>query len=71
MNARDWKLDELVRLRLRSEALPERVRVAGQDLETARFLEGFRHDRREAWPSIAAFAQHTERPFVCEVALSL
>lgn len=71
MNTRDMQLSRLVALRLNGVPLPAEVVVGGERVDTARFVESFRCDRREAWPAIEGICTAVQRPLVCEVALSL
>ncbi|MGY3589010.1 hypothetical protein ACVIGB_002035 [Bradyrhizobium sp. USDA 4341] len=67
----DHTLERLVKLRANGEILPSTVNVQGRMVETRRFLEGFRFDKREASPTMTARIATMERPLMCEVALSL
>jgi hypothetical protein len=71
MNRRDKTLNDLVTLHQKRTPLPANVTVGGELIDTKSYLESFRSDTREAWPSIAGHIEHVQRPLVCEVALSL
>ncbi|MGY4570800.1 hypothetical protein [Bradyrhizobium sp. USDA 3256] len=83
MNQYDQTLERLVKQRANGEALPATVNIHGRIVDTRRFLEGFRFDKREALPTMTAHIVRMERPLtcahiatmarplVCEVALSL
>jgi len=67
----DETLERLVKLRAKSAPLPATVSISGNAMETRRFLERYRFDRRVASPAMAAHIPTIERPLVCEAALSL
>jgi hypothetical protein len=67
----DQTLERLVKLRASGEPLPATVSIGGRAVETRRFLEAYRFDKREASPGMTAHIATVERPLMCEAALSL
>ena len=71
MNQRDKTLERLVKQHANREPLPTTVHLDGGAVETQRFLETYRFDRRAASPAMAAHISAIEHPRMCEAALSL
>ncbi|QDM28409.1 hypothetical protein FNL56_21550 [Tardiphaga sp. vice304] len=68
----DLILEALCQRHRKSEPLPARVTLHGEEIATRAFLLGHRTDHRESWPSLANLIETaTAMPLVSEVALTV